>query len=153
MPAPYSLDLRQRVWRAYEEGEESQPEVAERFGVSASFVRDVVRRVREAGSPEAKPHGGGRAPALDEEGLEALVRAVSETPDATLEELAGELRRERRLEVSRSAVWRALEWLKLTRKKEGSPRQRERHRAGQALAARIPRGALCDRTRRPRFCG
>lgn len=134
MPGAYSSDLRERVWRAYEEGGDSQPEVARRFGVSASFVRDLVRRVRETGSPAAKPHGGGRPPALDGQGLEQLAQAVAETTDATLEELAARLRRERKRPVSRSAVWRALEWLKLTRKKEGPSRQRKRHRSGKAPA-------------------
>jgi transposase len=123
MPGAYSSDLRERVWRAYEEGSDSQPQVASRFGVSASFVRDLVRRVRETGSPAAMPHGGGRSPALDEKALEQLAEAVAGTSDATLEELASKLRRESKLSVSRSAVWRALEWLKLTRKKEGPARQ------------------------------
>jgi transposase len=135
MPAAYSSDLRERVWKAYEEGNESQPGVAKRFGVSASFVRDLVRRVRESGSPGAKPHGGGRLPALDKEGLDQLARAVTEAPDATLEELAEKLRKEKRLRASRSAVWRALGWLRLTRKKEGPARQRKGHKAGGAPAA------------------
>src|SRR5438093_13109753 len=135
MPAAYSSDLRERVWKACEEGNESQPAVARRFGVSASFVRDLVRRVRETGSPDAKPHGGGRSPALNAEGLEQLSQAVAKAPDATLEELVARLRQKKRLRLSRSAVWRALGWLRLTRKKEGLARQRKGHKAGKAPAA------------------
>jgi len=72
MPNAYSLDLRERVWRAYQSGSKSQPEVARDFAVSASFVRDLVRRMRETGSLAPKPHAGGHPPALDEKGLERL---------------------------------------------------------------------------------
>ena len=119
MPKAYSMDLRERVWRAYEEGNKSQPQVARDFAVSASFVRDLVRRRRETGSLAPKPHGGGHPPALDEQGLEQLAQAVADTPDATLEELAGELHRKHRRRLSASAVRRSLGWLRLTRKKEG----------------------------------
>jgi transposase len=135
MPAPYSLDLRERVWASYHAGEGTEAQVAERFGVSFSFVRNLVRRVRESGSVKPKPHGGGRPPAFDAQGLEALAQRVAQTPDATLEELRTELRRKARLRVSRSALGRALGWLKLTRKKEGSPRQRKGHATRAAAAA------------------
>jgi transposase len=124
MPAPYSLDLRERIWAAWKAKEGTREQIAERFGVSLSCVRDLLRRVRESGSAVPKPHGGGRSPAFDEQGLEVLAQAVAESPDATLEELKIKLRRERRLRVSRSALGRAVLWLRLTRKKEGSPRQR-----------------------------
>ncbi len=135
MPKPYSSDLRERVWGAYEKGDRSQGEVAGQFGVSASFVRDLVRRKRETGSLAPKAHAGGHPPALDERGLKVLAQAVAQTPDATLEELAEKLRREHRYVLSSSAVRRSLKWLRLTRKKEGAPRERKGHAAGKATAA------------------
>ncbi len=120
MAKAFSMDLRERVWRAYEQAEESQERVALRFGVSASFVRDLVRRKRETGALAPKPHAGGHPPALDEQGLEHLAHAVAQKPDATLEELTERLRREHRLVLSSSAVRRSLKWLRFTRKKEGS---------------------------------
>jgi len=135
------MDLRQRVWAAYEAGESTETQVAERFGVSYSFVRNLVRRVRERGSVAPKPHGGGRSPAFDAQGLEMLAHTVAEVPDATLEELKEKLRRERRLRVSRSALGRAVSWLRLTRKKEGSPRQRTGHKARGAPAAQAPQAS------------
>lgn len=136
MPSAYSLDLRERVWRVCRKGEKSQPQVAQDFGVSASFVRDLVRLYRETGSLAPKPHAGGHPPALDEQGLEQLAQAVANTPDATLEELARELRRKHRQAISRSAVDRALGWLRLSRKKENPARQRARHPARAGAAAR-----------------
>ena len=55
MPNAFSADLRERVWRAYAEGDKSQEKVAKAFSVSASFVRDLVRRMRETGSLAPKP--------------------------------------------------------------------------------------------------
>ncbi|MFM2315160.1 MAG: hypothetical protein RLZZ04_4436 [Cyanobacteriota bacterium] len=59
MPAPLSLDLRQRVFLAYQTKEGSQRQLAKRFKVSLSFIRDLVRRYRETDSIEPKPHGVG----------------------------------------------------------------------------------------------
>jgi len=134
MPNAFSLDLRERVWRAYEQGSLSQPRVAEQFGVSASFVRDLVRRRRETGTLAPKPHGGGHPPALNEKGLEHLADALARKSDATLEELAREMRQRYKLSLSASAVRRALGWLRLTRKKEGHACQRKRHVARAPLA-------------------
>jgi hypothetical protein len=46
---------------AYQSGKATEPQATERFGVSLSFVRDLVRRMRETGSVAPKPHGGGRS--------------------------------------------------------------------------------------------
>ena len=135
MPAPYSIDLRERIWAAWKAKEGTREQIAGRFGVSLSCVRDLLRRAKETGSTVPKPHGGGHPPAFDPQGLEQLAQAVAESPDATLEELKVKLRRERKLRVSRSALGRAVLWLRLTRKKEGPARQRARHRAGGAIAA------------------
>ena len=44
MPAPYSIDLRQRVINAYEAKEGSQRQIAQRFQVSQSFVKRLIYR-------------------------------------------------------------------------------------------------------------
>ena len=65
MAKGYSLDLRWRVFGAWQCGEGSQSEIAACFAVSVSFVRDLSRRFRESGDVAAKPYGGGRAPSVD----------------------------------------------------------------------------------------
>jgi len=45
----YSLDIRQRVVEAYENGVETIIEVAERFEVSDSFIKKLLRRKRTTG--------------------------------------------------------------------------------------------------------
>src|SRR4051812_952211 len=87
-----SLDLRERVAAACDEGSDTQPEIAERFAVSVAFITKLLRRRRITGSVAAKPRGGGRTPAPGPRDLGRVRRLVAEQPDATLAELCGRLR-------------------------------------------------------------
>ena len=119
MPKAYSEDLRERVWAAWQEGEQSQHEVAVRFGVSESFVRDLSRRFRATGSVAAKPHGGGRRLAADPKTLARLEALVIKHNDLTNDEYHRRLCAKGSL-LSRAAVGRLLLRLDLTRKKRRS---------------------------------
>ena len=55
---PYSMDLRQRIAAAIDHGEGSFREIARRFRVSLSLIARLLRRRRQAGTLEPKPHGG-----------------------------------------------------------------------------------------------
>jgi transposase len=82
----YSNDLRLRVIEAIQANVESQGEIAERYGVSQSFVEKLWQRFRTTGNYGAKAHAGGVKRALRED--EALLRQlVQAQPDATLAEL------------------------------------------------------------------
>jgi transposase len=83
----YSYDLRERVVRACDEGTLTRPEIADRFGVSTSWIRRLLQRRRETGSFAAKPHGGGRKPKLGPAQRQQLFETITERPDTTLEEL------------------------------------------------------------------
>ncbi|MGC8639104.1 MAG: helix-turn-helix domain-containing protein, partial [Isosphaeraceae bacterium] len=76
--APYSMDLRERVAAAVDEGEYPQSEIARLFRVSVSFIsRLLLRRRRQNGTLAPKPHGGGPPPVLspdDEQRLEDLIQ-------------------------------------------------------------------------------
>jgi transposase len=87
---PISNDLRLRIIRAIQENEETQPEIAERFSVSLSFVEKLWHRFRLTGSYEPLPHAGGRTRLLknDEELIRAEVKAQA---DITLTELIEKL--------------------------------------------------------------
>jgi len=111
---PYSLDLRERVAAAIEHQEGSWRTIARRFRVSLSFVIRLMQRRRQTGEVDAKPHGGGHPPALDEAARQRLRRLVEEQPDATL----AELRQRLGLSCSLMPIWRALRQLKITRKKK-----------------------------------
>lgn len=114
---PYHTDLRKRIVEAYQKAEGSVREVALRFKVAPKTVQNYLNLVRDTGSVEPRPHGGGPAPKLDEAGVRELRAAVEEKSDRTLDELANELDRRHHVRVGRSTVWRLLERLGLTRKK------------------------------------
>lgn len=87
MAAPYSQDLRDRVLRAYDRGMATK-QIAETFGVSASWARRVKQRRREAGETAPRRMGSPGITIVDREQLAALVR---KHPDATLAELRDRL--------------------------------------------------------------
>jgi transposase len=113
----YSTDLRERVAAACDEGIETGAEIADRFGVSTSFIRKLLRRRRQSGTIAAKPHGGGGKPSLDERDLHEVRQLVAQRPDATLAELCQRLRDAGGSQVRIWTMCRALQRLELPRKK------------------------------------
>src|SRR4051795_10565231 len=111
---PYSNDLRERVAAAVDHGEGSQREIARRFRVSLTFVFRLLRRRRDAGTLDPKPHGGGPTPVLDPDAQQRLHQLIREQPDATLEQL----RQLGGFTCSLTPLWRALRRRDLTRKKK-----------------------------------
>ena len=114
----YSMDLRERVVAALDEGESSL-EVASRFGVSDSWVRKLRLRRAMTGTIGPKPHGGGKHRCIDTWGEQVLRELVAECNDAVLAELCDALAaRVRR--VSIQSMSRALIRMGLTRKKNSA---------------------------------
>ena len=109
----YSMDLRQRVIDACDEGVDTHAEIAERFSVSESWIRRLLQRRRDTGSIAPRPHKGGQTPAYDEQAATRLAEAVAARPDATLVELAQTCG----VACSTSATDRALRRQNITRKK------------------------------------
>lgn len=117
MPVPVSTDLRQRIIAAYDAKEGSQRQLAERFKVSLSFIRDLMRHYRETGSVQPKPHGGGAVAKVGKEQLPMIEALVTTQPDALLEELCERFAEQTQIEVSVSTMQRAVCKLKLSVKK------------------------------------
>src|SRR4051794_39502947 len=115
----YSMDLRERVVTACDEGGATREQIAARFSVSVRWVRDLLRRRRQTGSIAPKPRGGGRAPAFDAEAAARLRQAARDDSDATLEGLAEAAG----VACSPAAIFRALDRLGITRKKKETPRR------------------------------
>jgi transposase len=111
---PLSNDLRERIVEAVDNHEGSRRAIARRFQVDVSCITRLLQLRRQTGSLQPRPHGGGKAPALDQDGLERLRGLVQERPDATLEQLRQYLD----LSGSIMIVWRGLEKLDITRKKK-----------------------------------
>lgn len=101
---PLSMDLSERGVKAYDAGEGKSPQLPERFGVSDSWVRKLLKRRRETGSIAPTKYQRGRKPKLSEKQLERLVQLAQEHPSMTLVEL----RRRLRLRCSLVTIWRAL---------------------------------------------
>ncbi|MGD1700346.1 helix-turn-helix domain-containing protein [Dapis sp. BLCC M229] len=59
MARPYSQNLGRPVIRAYQNKEGSQRQIAQRFQVSLTFVRNLLRHYRNTGIVNPKQHGGG----------------------------------------------------------------------------------------------
>ena len=115
--APYSMDLRTRVLADRDAGVASE-EVAAKFRVSRSWVNRLVQRRRETGAVGPRPQTVFKTQAFA--GQEARLRAlVDAQPDRTL----AELREALHSAASVSSVWRALDRLQLTVKKNGTRRR------------------------------
>ena len=107
---PRSPTARPRRRRA-QEG--SFRQIARRFVVSLSFIVRLLQLHRRTGSIDPKPSGGGHPAALGPDDLERLKELVRQQPDATLKELRQRLG----VSCSLTTIWRALEKLRLPRKK------------------------------------
>jgi len=124
----YSIDLRQRVVNAVDEGTPRQ-QVTEMFQVSMPTLERYLRQRRETGSlaPKLSP---GRPRRIRREQHEALGQHLSQHNDATLEQhcqwwmeqsLGPEQGRDQSSKpVSQATMWRAIERLGWTRKKESA---------------------------------
>jgi transposase len=118
--AAYSLDLRARSVEAVERQSGSNRQIAALFGVHESFIDKLLRQKRERGDIAPLPHGGGAQAKLTEAQRQVLPALVTTMPDATLDELRGQIKKTTRVEVSLSTVCRSLQALGLSRKKSPS---------------------------------
>jgi transposase len=117
----YSVDLRQRIVEAVQEGQ-TQPAVAQRFGVSLSSVQRFVRLHREQGSLTAKPLPG-RKPAFDADQKQELETLLRQRTDWTLRQIAAAWQEHSGRGVSVSALHRTVRHLNYRYKKRAvSPR-------------------------------
>lgn len=121
--SPLSVDLRQRIIQAWQKEKARVPELAERFSVGTATVKRLIRRFRETGSIEPRPHGGGQRPKIPAEKLPQVQRLLEANPDWSVDELAEAYNRQEGTTVSRSTITRTIARLGFTRKKSpSSPR-------------------------------
>jgi putative transposase len=117
MPVAYSTDLRTRVIDAWNAKEGTQAQLAERFKVSESFVKRVLRRFRTSGEKEAKPRGATVAPTIDEAALKLVQNWIEQKPDILLQELCEKLAVQQGIQVSQPTMCRAVQRLRMSHKK------------------------------------
>ena len=116
---PYPKELRERVVAAVEQSDYTIAEIANLFGVGATFVKKMLRLHRNK-EDLAPRHGGGRKPLLQEKDLELLRQKVEQQPDVTLEELQALIADQCQVTASVPTICRALQQLNLPRKKKPS---------------------------------
>ena len=127
MPPPPSMDLRQRIVDAYQNGEGTCRELGERFGVAPSTVSVLTKNLEVRGTLKPLPNRG-RQTFWQPKQQEALREVVEAKTDATLQQMAEALVPRLHRQLDTSAVWRGLQRLKLTRKKKTSTPPRETDR-------------------------
>src|ERR1700730_905253 len=115
--APYSMDLRKRVIRAWDAGLDAES-VAAKYEVSRAWVHRLIQHRRETGSlaPRKQTKFRSRVLAGQEQRLAALINA---RPDATLAELRDALPTTAAL----STLGREIDRLGFTFKKNGTRRR------------------------------
>ena len=118
MAAAYSIDLRTRVLKDADAGLSSK-DLAERYHVSRAWVDALKQRRRETGAFAPLKQTKFRRRALVEAETRRLATLVAARPDATL----AELREALRTSVGLTTIWRALNQLDLTFKKNRTRRR------------------------------
>jgi transposase len=116
--AAYSLDLRKRVLRAWDSGLDAES-VAAKYEVSRAWVHRLVQRRRETGSIAPRKQTKFRRRTLSEQQEARLIALITARPDATLLELREALPTAAAL----STIWRAIDRLGVTVKKNGTRRR------------------------------
>lgn len=118
MPVAYSEDLRRRVIEAYEAKEGSQRQLAQRFKVSLSFVRNLLRHYRTNGQISAKRRGGYLEPTIGDEHLTIIKSLFEAKNDLLLKELCARFRERTGISVSITTMHRAVKKIGFTPKKK-----------------------------------
>jgi transposase len=82
-----SLDLRERILAACDEGEGTREDVARRFRVSLGMVKKLLAQRRRTGSIAARHHLAGRKPRIAAAHQRRMRTLLGRKPDLTLREL------------------------------------------------------------------
>ena len=114
--ATLSLDLRQRILKAYDRGDVTRDEVARRFEVSLGMVKKLLRQRSQIGTIEPLHHRSGRKPVILDTHRRQIRELLKHHPDLTLEEI----RSRTGLTCTIQAIHYVLEDMGLTYKKRRS---------------------------------
>lgn len=132
--ATISMDLRQRILKAYDRGEATREQVARRFEVSLGMVKKLLHQRRATGDIAPRHHRSGRKPVILDSHRRELRALVAKQPGLTLEEIRGRLG----LGCSIQAIHYVLAEMGLTYKKRRSGR---RSSSGRTLPVPAAPGA------------
>ena len=120
MGRPYEDDLRRKFLAAYDAGEETLEELAERFLVSVGWAKKISAQRNRTGQAERVPYRAGRKPHAGPEAQQQVRAWIAAKPDLTLAEIQGKLRSEASVTLSIPQVWCLLRKMGLRLKKSHS---------------------------------
>lgn len=112
----YPIEFRQKIVKAYLQGNSSMRKVAARFEVSKSFVQKLLKQQKTQGHLNPGKPGGVMKSELDKQANQ-LTLMVAKYPDATLSEYCEYWGENYNRWVSNSTMCRALQRHRLTLKK------------------------------------
>jgi transposase len=123
MAKAYSDDLRRKILQSWEEGEETQEQIAKHFRVSVRYIGKIVHQKRITGQAERIPHQPGRKPRFTPSIREQIRVWIRRQPDLTLVEIQEKLSQGEKLQVSLPSIWKVLKNMGLRLKKSRSMRK------------------------------
>lgn len=118
MAAPYSIDLRLKAVRAYENEENSQQEIAKLFGMGIATFARYWKQYKETGDVMITEYKRGRKPAINYKQLLRIKDLVIKKPDASLREICQSYNRGRSKKIGITVMFRAICKLGFKRKKK-----------------------------------
>ena len=120
MARAYEDDLRRKFLSAYDQGERSLEDLAERFLVSLGWAKKISAQRKRSGQAERVPHQPGRKPRAGVEAQRKVIAWIGVKPDLTLAEIQSKLNSEAGVSLSLPQVWHLLRKLGLRLKKSRS---------------------------------
>jgi len=112
----FSSDLRERIVAAYDRGDGTREQIAERYDVSLGMVKKLLQQRRRTGDLAPRHRFSGAKPKITPKHQQRLRRLVRDRPDMTLEELRDALG----VECTPQAIHYVLERMGLSLKKRRS---------------------------------
>jgi transposase len=85
--ATISMDLRQRILKAYDRGDVTREQVATRFDVSLGMVKKLIQQRRTCGNIAPRYDRCGRKPIILDNHRREMRILLKKRPDLTLEEI------------------------------------------------------------------
>ncbi len=122
MTRPLSVEVREAIVKAYNEGLGTAKDIARIFSITEKSVFRYLKQKRETGDLSARPIPG-RPPILTNTNLEIIKEIVVSNNELTLEEYRFQFYQRTGIEITIVTIFNACRSLNLNRKKKASTHQ------------------------------
>lgn len=146
MAKAYGDDLRRKFLLAYDQGEDTLEDLADRFLVSVGWAKKISAQRNRTGQAERVPYHPGRKSKTGAEAQRQVMGWVAAQPDLTLAQLQARLHSEAGVSLSLGRIWHLLKKLGLRLKKSHSTPPSAMPRPIGSGARNLPR--VSSRSRR-----